>query len=233
MVWTAFLLGMMGSFHCLGMCGPIALAIQGKTQNTWKLLIERLLYNLGRAFTYSLLGAIAGLIGQSLAFVLGYQLYITFLLGVFMLCVGLFAINPDHLLSRLPLIGSWMNWVRQQLGLYLKKAGFSTYFTIGMLNGFLPCGLVYMGLTGALASGNALNGMGYMFLFGLGTLPMMFSVAVAGKFVQLHIRNLVKKLYPVLFIAMGVFFMYRAWHIHQQSGQLLSGRNPQQEMLCQ
>ncbi len=210
---AALLTGFLGSFHCLGMCGPIALALNGGQGVRWQAILERLLYNFGRAFTYALLGAIVGFLGQSLVWVVGYQVYISWVLGVFLILAGIFAIDPDRLLVKIPGMHSWLQQLRQMLGKYLNKGGKSTFFTLGVINGLLPCGLVYMGLAGALATGSLPDGMLYMFIFGLGTMPALLFVSFAGKFINKHLRGKMRKLYPVMFVALGLFIIFRASNI--------------------
>ncbi|MBB6463432.1 sulfite exporter TauE/SafE family protein [Flammeovirga kamogawensis] len=230
---TALGLGFAGSFHCLGMCGPIALAIQGGSTSGPRLVFDRLSYNLGRAFTYSLLGAFAGLIGQGLSWMVGYQVYLTLFLAVMMVCFGIFSVNPDRLLKLVPFLGEWFQFVRKQLGKHMRQAKWHTFFSIGILNGFLPCGLVYMAMMTALSTGDVFEGMGFMFAFGLGTIPMMFAVAVAGQFIETKVRNNVRKIYPILFLLMGGLLFLRAYKIHESS-KALEGKEPteQVEMKC-
>lgn len=229
---TALGLGFAGSFHCLGMCGPIALAIQGGKTSGAKLVVDRLLYNLGRAFTYGLLGAFAGLIGHGLSWLIGYQVYLTLFLAVMMIVFGVFTVNPDKLLKLIPFLGEWFQFVRKQLGKFMRQAKWHTFFSIGIMNGFLPCGLVYMAMLTALSTGSVTEGMGYMFAFGLGTIPMMFAVAIAGQFIETKVRNNVRKIYPVLFLAMGVLLLWRAYNIHQSSQGIDTKPADQVEMKC-
>ncbi|MEH0158514.1 sulfite exporter TauE/SafE family protein [Limibacter armeniacum] len=235
MLWTAFILGFVGSFHCLGMCGPIAMAMQGKqgNHNHWHTVLERLLYNLGRSVTYALLGGIAGLLGKSLVWLIGYQVYIAAILGVMLLLVGLFSVNPETFLMKIPVLGSWFGVVRKQLGKLLREAGLHNFFTIGLLNGFLPCGLVYMALVNAVAIGSMTQGMSYMLMFGIGTMPLMLSAALAGQFVSMNFRNHVKRLYPYVFVLMGGLLIFRAYNVGTSSNitddMTLSNKT---EMIC-
>ncbi|WP_281613392.1 sulfite exporter TauE/SafE family protein [Flammeovirga sp. SubArs3] len=229
---TALGMGFAGSFHCLGMCGPIALAIQGGKSQGPQQIFDRLLYNFGRATTYTLLGGFAGLLGQGLSWLVGYQVYLTAFLGVMMLAFGVFAVNPDKLLSFIPFLGGWFQFVRKQLGKFLRNAKWYNFFSIGIMNGFLPCGLVYMAMIAALSTSSISEGMSYMFMFGLGTIPMMFAVAVAGQFIETKVRNQVRRIYPVLFLAMGSLLLLRAYNIHQSSQQMTDKPMEEVEMKC-
>ncbi len=209
MLYSGFIIGFVGSFHCLAMCGPIAMALAGNGPQKWNSFGKRVVYNLGRTTTYALLGATVGLIGEGFSLLWGYQVYISVLLGTLFVFMGLFARNPENIMMHMPMISGFFNWVRQELSRHIKNNGWRTHYTIGLLNGFLPCGLVYMGLAGALATGQLTNSIFYMVFFGLGTLPMMLLMAVAGKWVNLSLRNNLKRLYPVMFILLGAFLIYR------------------------
>lgn len=209
MIYSAFVLGLLGSVHCVGMCGPIALALS-RHKSRQHLVFERLSYHLGRAVTYAALGTVAGLMGQSLIYVIGYQIYISVLLGVFLILTGLLAANPEQFIARLPLVGGIFGQLRGWMAGYLQGGqGLSRHFSLGLLNGFLPCGLVYLGLTGAMATGQALSGTAYMFAFGMGTLPLMLAVTLLGKYMGDGMKDFVRRLYPVLFIALGIFLIIR------------------------
>jgi len=99
--------------------------------------------------------------------------------------------------------------VKNALGKELKKQRNDTFFTIGFLNGFLPCGLVYMAVFGALATTNAFSGSLYMFLFGLGTIPLMTSVVYLGNFTKGTLRKNIQKAIPVVVVVIGVLFILR------------------------
>ncbi len=211
MYWAALILGFFGSFHCLGMCGPIALALNGGQPPGGRVVVERVLYNLGRAVTYSLLGASAGLLGKGLVLVAGYHAYLSLVLGGGLVLVGLFAANPEKFLAKTPFVAGWFKALRTMLAGYLNKNGIQAFFMVGLLNGLLPCGLVYMGLVGAVATGGFFEGMAYMLVFGLGTFPAMLAVALAGSFFSLKSRGMVKKIYPALFVGLGIFLMLRGY----------------------
>lgn len=217
MIYSGFILGFLGSFHCLVMCGPIAMALAGTGNQKWKTIGKRLVYNLGRTFTYIVLGAIVGLIGESITFLWGYQIYISVLLGIFFVAMGVFAQNPENFMMRMPMVSGFFSWIRQELSRHIKNNGWDTHFVIGMLNGFLPCGLVYMALAGALATGFISDSIVYMAFFGLGTIPMMLLLAIAGKWASTSLRSKMKKLYPAIFIMLGLFLVYRGLTIDMKA----------------
>ncbi len=208
MFWTAFTMGLVGSLHCVGMCGPIALALPYQNGSRWRAASNVLLYNLGRVFTYALLGTVIGLLGKGL-FLAGVQAYFSIGLGVLLLIAALFSINLERHLLMIPLLQKLNNWVKIQLSTLLRKNNRGTLFLIGMLNGLLPCGLVYMAIVGAVTMPSILDGAFYMALFGLGTIPLMLSTAIAGQFVSLQWRSRARRLIPVFLAAFALFFIWR------------------------
>ncbi|MBX3102577.1 MAG: sulfite exporter TauE/SafE family protein [Bacteroidetes bacterium] len=175
---TAIVMGLAGSLHCAGMCGPLALALPGR--GAWRQLLGgRLLYNIGRTVTYSLMGAIVGLLGFGLA-ASPLQQYLSVLSGVVILLLLLFSATLERAGSG-PL-GRLSFAVRSRLGRLLgSRPGLAGQFAIGLVNGLLPCGLVYAALAGAAGTGGVGSGMLFMALFGLGTLPMMLALSLAGR----------------------------------------------------
>ena len=220
MLWTAFLLGFFGSFHCLGMCAPIVFALQKKQHP----VVFKLLYNAGRLMTYSLLGAVVGVVGNVLAFA-GVQQWMTSLSGVAMILIGLFAINLDSILLKIPKVNQLFGLVSKQMGKVMQKPNAAWW--LGMLNGILPCGLVYFAIFGAAATESMLAGASYMAVFGLGTLPLMLGAAFLGQVVNLKWRNTFKKMYPVLFILLGVLVLYKSINLH-----LVQGRAADNSVIC-
>lgn len=210
MLWSAVLLGFFGSFHCAGMCGPIALALPTGGSSLWSRVGGKLLYNLGRVLTYSLMGAIIGFFGRALMLVAD-QVYFSYALGVILILLGIFAVNLDKLVMRFGVLNRFYVWLQSVLGKLLGRRQASSLFVVGVLNGFLPCGLVYMALLGAVASGDQWSGMLYMAAFGLGTFPMMLGLSLAGNYLSMKWRNRIRKIYPILFVLMGILLIVRAW----------------------
>lgn len=205
MLWTAFLLGFLGSFHCLGMCGPIALAVSAKDRSRY--LKNKLIYNFGRTITYSGLGAGIGLLGFSLALA-GIQQWISISMGVLIVVMAFSYKRSERMVAQSGLFGA-VGKLRQALGKYLKKGGTSAFFLTGLLNGFLPCGMVYLALIASLAMQSPLYGAAYMFFFGMGTIPMLISVMVTQQMVAASIRNKLIKGMPYFAMFIGILFIVR------------------------
>lgn len=208
MFFAAFLTGLVGSLHCVGMCGPIALALPYQGQNKWTASANVLIYNLGRIFTYGLIGTVIGLIGKGL-FLAGIQAYFSIGLGVLLLLVALFSVNVEHKILMIPAFWRLNQWVKINLANLLKQNNPQTLFLIGTLNGLLPCGLVYMAVVGAVAMGTIGEGALYMALFGFGTLPLMLLTAIGGQFISLRWRNRIKRLLPAFLVAFAILFIMR------------------------
>ncbi len=208
MFYTAFILGLLGSFHCLGMCGPIAFVLPVDRNNKTKMIWQTFLYHFGRLLTYSIIGLLFGLVGKGL-YLAGFQQRLSILMGIIMI---LSVVIPAHLLNKYhftrPLYGI-IGKVKSNLGLYLKQKSNKAFFLIGFFNGFLPCGLVYMAVIGAIAAGTPLVGAFYMFLFGLGTVPMMTGAIMLGNFVNLSVRNKIQKAIPIFVVIIGLLFILR------------------------
>ena len=207
-LWTAFMMGLVGSLHCVGMCGPIALSLPYQGKHRLLAAGNVLLYNTGRIVTYSLLGVTIGLFGRGF-FLAGFQSYVSIILGVFLLLVALFSINVESQILKIRGFQSLNAWVQKQLGRLLRKGGPDKLFFIGLLNGLLPCGLVYMGIVGAVTSGTIIDSTLYMASFGLGTLPLMMATALAGQFIKLEWRVRMRKLIPLFLIAFALLFIFR------------------------
>lgn len=207
-LWTALAIGFFGSFHCIGMCGPIALALPGSDESTPSLVLGRILYNLGRIVTYSVLGLLFGLIGHSIALA-GFQKTLSIVLGT-LIIVGAFSQSSyfQHWKIKLGL-GSIFDKLKNTISAQFKKRGMSTLFTIGILNGLLPCGFVYVGLAGSITTGSIVEGSLFMALFGLGTFPAMLGMSLAPGMINLSMRKRINKIIPYLAVTFGIYLIYQ------------------------
>ncbi len=207
MLWSALIFGLVGSFHCMGMCGPIAFMLPIDRENKSKGFIQTLIYHTGRIFSYATIGAIFGLLGKGFYF-FGMQQQLSIAMGILMIS---FVVLPN-LFSKFSIakpIYKFTSNIKNSLGFSLKKKDNPTFFTIGFLNGLLPCGLVYMGVFGALTATSVVHGMTYMALFGLGTIPMMTAVVFAGNFTHKINRQRIQKIIPFVVVVIGVVFVLR------------------------
>lgn len=208
MLYTALLFGLLGSFHCVGMCGPIAFLLPVDRTNNFKKIGQIFLYHFGRILAYSIIGLVFGLVGKSLN-LFGLQQQLSILIGVLMIAVIFIPIKTFNKYNFSKPIYKAVSKVKSALGKELKKKTPDTFLTIGFLNGFLPCGLVYMAVFGAIASGNALQGSLYMAVFGMGTIPLMTSAIYLGNFLNGQVRQRIRRAIPVLVVVIGCLFIVR------------------------
>ena len=203
-LWTAFTLGLIGSLHCAGMCGPLALALPAAGDTTPAYLLGRIAYNLGRIVTYYLLGMLFGLAGWT--FVLaGVQRWVSIALGVALL-LGLFASRKFALWRP---VTSAVNQLKSRMSVLLRRRSFAALAVLGLLNGLLPCGLVYVACAGAAATGGTLAGASYMTAFGVGTVPMMLAISLSGKLIPTSLRLKLVKTIPVCVFLLATLLILR------------------------
>lgn len=205
---SALVLGLMGSFHCAGMCGPIAIALPLHGNSIPQKILGGTLYNLGRTLTYGIMGAIFGLLGQGVQMI-GFQQKVSVIMGAIMIISVLF---PSLFRHQYSMDKSWFSFVgklKKAIGKMFSVRSFSSLFFIGLLNGLLPCGLVYMAIAGAIGTGEVLLGSLYMIMFGLGTIPMLLSISIAGNILNAAVRRKINRLIPVLVVIVGIFFILR------------------------
>ncbi len=230
MVWAGFLVGILGSFHCLGMCGPIALALPTSGGAAWSAWVTRLAYNAGRVTTYAALGALLGLLGQGLSLA-GPQQYVSIGAGALML---LLALIPNHRLNGFNPLARLTGRVKQGLGKLFQQRSAGSLYLLGVLNGLLPCGLVYVALAGAIATGHVLGGAAYMALFGLGTVPALLTLSLAGHLIRPTWRQRLYRLVPVVVGVMGVMLIVRGLNlgIPYLSPELQTGQPVERTFNC-
>ncbi len=202
------MIGIVGSFHCVGMCGPLALSLPLSNNSFVAKLGGAFIYNAGRIVTYSAFGLIFGLIGQT-ASLFGFQQWLSIIAGALIL---LFIILPkkykmQHTASKYT--NRFFTKLRSKLGRLFTKKNNSSLFVIGLLNGLLPCGMVYMAVAGAIATGDVSSSILFMAAFGLGTLPIMWSVAFFGNYVGIQLRQKIRRAYPYMMALMACLLILR------------------------
>lgn len=205
---SAFVFGLISSLHCIGMCGPIALMLPVSRDNGVLKWIQILAYHLGRITSYSILGTLFGLFGKGL-YLAGIQQQLSIVVGLVMI---LFVLIPQHKLGHLnflmPLYKIFTR-LKKVLGNQFKKKGIASLYLIGFFNGFLPCGMVYVALFGALATQDVTMAGFYMVLFGLGTIPLMTLMIYVKDFITDSFRFKILKVYPYIIAFIGVLFILR------------------------
>lgn len=208
MLYTALIFGLISSFHCVGMCGPIAMMLPVDRTNEAKRAVQILTYHFGKLSAYGVLGLIFGLLGKSF-YAAGWQQQMSIILGVLMIMVS---IVPDRVVAQYNFskpIYKIISNVKSHLGQQFKRKSYSSLFIIGLLNGFLPCGMVYVAIFGAIAMQSVSLGVVYMLLFGIGTIPMLTLVVYLSHLLSFSSRNTLQKVIPIVAIVIGMLFIIR------------------------
>ena len=202
----AFFIGLFGSLHCVAMCGPLVSALPLNSHSSAAAVLQRILYQAGRITTYAILGLFLGWVGERFN-LLGWQSGISILTGSFLLLLAFFHFAGKSIsyLNRL------QNKLVSPIALLMGKILSKSYggFLAGMLNGLIPCGMVYLALAGAINAGSLTNGATYMIFFGLGTTPLMLAASFASVFFRKKIRFNFSALLPYLTFCMGLWLVLR------------------------
>ena len=208
MLYTAFIFGLISSLHCIGMCGPIAMMLPVDRSNQTKKTLQIFTYHFGRLVAYASIGFIFGSFGKGFSMA-GIQQELSVLLGIIMIVI---VVIPERVFIAYNFskpIFKVISKIKTALGSQFKNKSYQSLFTIGLLNGFLPCGMVYVALFGAIAMQSPSLGILYMLLFGLGTVPMMSSVVYLNSFLTLPFRNKIQKVIPYVAVCIGILFILR------------------------
>jgi sulfite exporter TauE/SafE len=221
-LWTALILGLAGSLHCAGMCGPLALAIPTASTTRTGFVAGRLAYNLGRMLTYCLLGVVFGLLGRTLLLA-GIQRWVSILLGLALL-LGL--VSSRKLSLWQPVI-ALVGQLKSHMSVLIRTRSLVAQVLLGLLNGLLPCGLVYVACAGATATGSLSSGVVYMAAFGLGTVPMMLGIGLTGRLIPTALRLQLRKAIPASVLLLASLLILRGLSLGiPYVSPDLSGGNP-------
>ncbi|MCW5920959.1 MAG: sulfite exporter TauE/SafE family protein [Saprospiraceae bacterium] len=206
------LIGLAASLHCVGMCGPLLLALPLDAAGRRSVALQMLIYHGGRIITYMVLGMVFGLLGKGVAMA-GFQQGLSVGAGVFMLGMAFAAWRFEPLVTALPGFGRFTQGVKNEIGRLLRHHPKGATFGVGLLNGLLPCGMVYAALAGAIATTGGVEGGLFMALFGLGTLPLLLAVSVAGRSLSHFARQKIKFAQPILLAVVGLLLLQRGLHL--------------------
>lgn len=207
---AGFTMGILGSLHCIGMCGPIALGLSGSFDNKTERFKNIILYNAGRSVSYATMGLVLGLIGNRFALA-GYQQLLSISAGVIIMLI--FIINY-FFKNKINLLKAWNIKIQKLLGELLSRPKTNWYhLEVGILNAWLPCGLVYLALATALASADAWHGALFMLSFGIGTTPLMASLMFAGNYFSIAMRSKITKMIPVFILVSASLLILRGMNL--------------------
>lgn len=205
----AFFIGLLGSLHCIGMCGPLAFAVP-VLQRGWLYLVwNKLIYQLGRIISYCVLGALVGLIGKQI-WQAGFQQGISIFTGILIVLAAIarlikWGFQRDNPTALLKMFNRMFEYA------FRHKAN---HLIIGIINGFLPCGFVYLALAGALNTDNVAAGVRYMFYFGLGTVPLMVAAGIAAGLSGRLLRARLNRIMPYAMLFLGLWFILRGMELN-------------------
>lgn len=202
----AVLMGFLGSFHCIGMCGPLALALPIQQNTFWSKINGTILYNTGRIITYSTLGFLFGVIGSSVSY-FGWQQWLSICMGVVIILYVIIMHGSSGYAIQTKV--QHFQIIRTLLGKLMSSSNNASLLLIGLLNGLLPCGLVYMAAATSLTSRHIISGVLFMAFFGLGTFPAMALVTFYGSKLNYSIRMHIRKAYPVIMLIVGSILIVR------------------------
>lgn len=207
----------LGSFgHCVGMCGGIVIAYSStKVDMGWSRLkqaVSHLLYSSGRITTYVILGVMFGYLGGVTTFSNNTNGALLIIAGVAMILTGLSLIGKVKFLTIVEHSISKSGWYQQSFRALITNESLASFFILGMLNGLLPCGFVYFFAITAASTADPLWGGLVMFIFGLSTIPALFSLGFfVGLFKQSGFRSLMIKLASIAVIVYGGYTLHNGY----------------------
>ncbi len=203
----ALLMGLGGSLHCLGMCGPIALSLPFQDTSMSKTLYRAMSYNLGRVVGYGIFGIIPGLLGH-LIYIGEMQSSLSILLGV-LIIAGVIGVYSKNIFPNSGLIQKMDYKIQTLMRRLLRVGSRKKLFQIGIVNAFIPCGMVYIALAGSVLQPSVLQSVVYMMAFGIGTIPLMLVPCLSSNLIKVRTRRRLKKIVPIFMCGLGILFLMR------------------------
>ena len=208
-----FLMGLIGSIHCIGMCGPLVMALPMSNQTNFQKWQSILLYHAGKITSYAILGILLGMFGSQLP-LYGVQENLSIVMGSIMLLYVIYVfVIKSRWSPKFLQFNRLYTFIVKKMGSVLKCKNRAAFYLIGFLNGLLPCGMIYVALTSALATQNIFYGGLIMVFFGLGTMPALIMVAIGGQYFGSAFRNKAQKLLPIFIFSIGVLLILRGMNL--------------------
>ena len=210
MIWIAFSLGLFGSLHCLGMCGPLALGYTGmQSTDRWAMVTQAVLYNTGRVISYVSLGVAFGLL-SSVVTLTGFQNALSVIAGSVLILLFVLSQDLEKLLGQFKWYQAMSKNIQTRINVRLKTAN-PNPLLFGIVNGYLPCGMVYLALAGALTAGNIFYSAAFMFFFGMGTFPALFLIMLSSKILKWRSIISYQKVLPYVGLVLGLYLVFRGF----------------------
>ncbi len=220
-------MGIAGSLHCAGMCSPLILAVTAKRPH----IAQKIVYNTGRIFTYGMLGIVASTAGMFIQ-LSAYQQVLSILVGGMLLLIGLGGISGVKIPVLTSSIVHITLWLKRKFGFVLQRRGPWSSMLLGMLNGLLPCGLTYFAMTYCLSLTAWWEGFIFMFVFGLGTWPVMLGATSLLGFSGVFLKRNLSRMTTILFVVSGCLLIGRGIFIHAHQPDQRADSLIQSEVIC-
>ncbi len=217
---SAWIMGFVGSTHCIGMCGPLALSLPIHSTTIIGRMFNSLIYNLGRITTYAMYGSLLGITHQLLVPFL-FQNQLSIIMGILLVLLSLYYLVFNKLNITLGTQNKFYQYISQQLGKLYQRSSIGNLYLIGLLNGLLPCGLVYLALATAFASASVSKSILFMTFFGLGTLPAMWSILFFANYITPAFRTYLRKFVPYIYAITGALLIMRGMGEHNPLHSLM------------
>jgi uncharacterized protein len=205
-------LGAVSSLHCVGMCGPLSMALPVHHLSNTQKFFSLLSYQFGRIITYASLGLIFGLLGRRI-YLAGFQQWFSIIMGVVVILLLVF-----YWIYKKPLHPSFLNKLYQVIQLRMIKILRSpknrlSFLLLGMANGLLPCGMVYVAIAGALTTGEVGYSVAFMAMFGAGTLPAMMMISYFGQLISMPVRRIMRNIVPYFIALLALILILRGMNL--------------------
>lgn len=229
-ITAGLILGAFSSLHCIGMCGPLALALPVQHLALWQQRLAALMYNIGRIITYTLLGVIFGMAGRTI-YMAGFQQWLSIITGIVIL---VFIINYYFLQH------AWQPKWAQQLQVFVQNKMIrllhqeqkGSFLFLGMVNALLPCGMVYVALASALNFSSLQQSAVFMAAFGAGTFPLMMALSLAGNALTFSVRRKIKNAVPYLMTIMAFILILRGLNLGIPFISPVMANAPSEAVIC-
>jgi len=209
---TGIVFGLAGSMHCIGMCGPIVLALPVGERSLSQFTISRFIYHFGRVLTYAIMGIVAGTLGGRLLLPL-FQQNLSIVAGAVIILSLVVRRFRGRLAVNTPAIGRLAQELQRIIGDLLRERSLPSLFALGMANGLLPCGLVYVAMTAAAVTANPVGGSLFMIGFGLGTVPAMVGFSFFPRLASVQLRSKINALLPAFTLLVGILLIVRGLNL--------------------
>jgi uncharacterized protein len=209
---AGFTLGFAGSLHCVGMCGPLSLALPTNHLSASQKIISLFVYQCGRIITYTLLGLLFGLVGRGICLA-GVQQWFSITLGIFVLLIAVLYFMHERSFHLSFLSGLYGTVTRLISQILKNNSGIASFLLLGIANGLLPCGMVYIALTATLSFYKLYESVGFMAMFGAGTLPTMMLIGFGGHLIRPSVKRIFRKSIPYFITATGVILILRGLNL--------------------